>query len=641
MSLRGTHRRWIGAVLAVLVVMLVPWQRSFAVDGPVAWSPKGPFGGHVSAIAIDPVHPDIIYAGTGGGVYRSDDAGAHWRLASEDFTDWVQALAIDPDRPNEIYAGTYVDGVFKSEDAGQTWQQLDTGEHTSPTIKSLAIIPPAASDGPTVVYVGTASSLLRSLNRGVTWQRLGDFNFVNTIAIHPRQWWVLYLGTNAGLYKSFDYGDHWASFGAGIPEELDIQSLVIDPQTPSTLYAGTWGGGVYKSVDDGLTWTPSNQGMENSFVYTLAIDPQTPTTLYAGTDQGVFKSEDGAATWRRTLDSKTLSLSMSPGDARILYAGLDHRGVMRSEDAGESWTPRIRGLTNSVVHAIAPVPGEKNGFLVGTDSGLWMWDRARDTWQRTAVTDPVMAIVQSPSPSVLYAASCFHIYKSEDSGATWQSVADLGRNRVLAVHPQDDQILYVGTWSRLYKSRDGGVTWEETGLTDVIVGDILIDPNDPQVVYVGTWGDDKMYKSEDGGASWRVINRGITTSTVTTLAMDPDDASVLYAGSLGGSLLFKSEDAGESWRIVGDDVLGTNSFNDLVFDARSPKTLYAATYTGLFQSTDGGEHWRRLGLGKGQEVVTVLPDPYDPNLIYAGAGVNGLYEGRALSRRLYLPQLQK
>lgn len=640
MSSSKIHRKAFWLAILIILGLLLPWRQSYAVDGPVVWTSKGPFGGSVRAIAIDPENPDILYAGTSGGVYRSEDGGEHWQLTSRDFTYPISALALDPGHPHELYAGTLTLGFFKSEDSGHSWRRLDFGEYKMPGIKTLTITPPVAPDGDTTVYAGTTSSLFRSIDRGDTWQLLRYFYYINAVAVHPQQRWVLYVGTDSGLYKSFDDGEHWTPIGEDIPEELDIQSLVIDPETPGTIYAGTYGGGVYKSIDAGVSWTASNQGIENGFILTLAIDPQTPNTLYAGTKKGVFKSEDGGASWRHLVaDSQVDALTLSPENHRKVYAGPRGQGVMKSEDAGATWAASNQGLTNLGVSVMLPSPVEANSFLVGAGNALWLWNRSQNTWRETTYPDFVTALVQQgDAPQTLIAASSNHVYKSEDGGVTWREISTLGIIKVLVNHPKDAKTLYVGTWSAVYKSSDGGETWKKTALTDVIVGDILLDPDDPQVVYAGTWGHDKMYKSEDGGDSWRVINQGITSDRVTALAMDPDDSQTLFAGAYGR--LFKSEDGGENWRMVGEDTLPFTYFNVLTFDARAPKTLYAATYSGLFQSTDGGERWQRLGGGAGQE-STVLPDPNDRSLIYVGTAANGLYEGQSLTQRLHLPMLRR
>jgi photosystem II stability/assembly factor-like uncharacterized protein len=89
------------------------------------------------------------------------------------------------------------------------------------------------------------------------------------------------------VFKSTDGGENWKAVNNGLTN-IDVRALAIDPLTPTTLYAGTWGGGVFKSTDGGENWGAVNMGLVNLYVFALAIDPVTPTTIYAGTDSGVF-----------------------------------------------------------------------------------------------------------------------------------------------------------------------------------------------------------------------------------------------------------------------------------------------------------------------------------------------------------------
>ena len=116
--------------------------------------------------------------------------------------------------------------------------------------------------------------------------------YVRALAIDPQTPTTLYAGTYGGVFKSTDGGGNWSTVNTGLTA-TGVYALAIDPQTPATLYAGTDGGGVFKSTDGGANWSAVNTGLTNTYVYALAIDPQTPATLYAGTYGGVFKSTHG------------------------------------------------------------------------------------------------------------------------------------------------------------------------------------------------------------------------------------------------------------------------------------------------------------------------------------------------------------
>ena len=165
----------------------------------------------------------------------------------------IYSLAIDPLTPTNLYAATN-DGVFKSTDGGANWAAANTG------------LPD-----------------------------IGIFGGACCLAIEPLTPATLYAVTEDGVFKSTDGATSWK------PIELipyDMNFLVIDPLTPATLYAGTRAGGVYKTTNGGRNWIAANTGITNTELSTVAIEPGTPTSLYAVSPDGLFKSVDGAKTWR-------------------------------------------------------------------------------------------------------------------------------------------------------------------------------------------------------------------------------------------------------------------------------------------------------------------------------------------------------
>ncbi|RIE17324.1 stalk domain-containing protein, partial [Candidatus Cryosericum septentrionale] len=247
----------------------------------------------VISLAIDPLTPTTLYAGTHDGVYRSTDSGATWTAVNTAPAPLdVSSLAIDPKAPTILYAGTWYDGVFRSVNRGATWTAVNTG--LPPVdVWCLAIDPLT----PTTLYVGT---------------------------------WI--VGTQGGVFRSTDSGGHWTAVNTGITG-MTVYSLAIDPLTPSTLYAGT-NGYVCRSTDSGATWMLVSIGRSYVSVTSLAIDSFTPSTLYAGTDSGgVFRSTDSGATWtvvKLGITSRDVtSLAIDPKTPSILYAGTQSGGVFR------------------------------------------------------------------------------------------------------------------------------------------------------------------------------------------------------------------------------------------------------------------------------------------------------------------------
>ncbi len=288
----------------------------------------------------------------------------------------IYALAIDPMNPSTIYAGSYGGGVFKSVDGGDSWNAVNNGL-TSTSIWSLAINP----QNPSIVYAGSSQfsggGVFRSVNGGASWN-LTSSGLTSTniyaIAINPQDPNIIYAGTSAGtsgggVFKSVDGGGSWSNANNGLPN-FGIKVLVIDPQTPGTLYAGTSGGGAFKSIDGGASWSAINNGLTNTTVSSLAFDPKTPSTVYAGTNYKIFKSVNGGANWSAidNLQNQIQVVAIDPQDSATIYAGI-FTSFAKSVNGGIGWYAVDDGLTNTDIKALAVDPRIPTALYVGTNGG--------------------------------------------------------------------------------------------------------------------------------------------------------------------------------------------------------------------------------------------------------------------------------
>jgi photosystem II stability/assembly factor-like uncharacterized protein len=296
------------------------------------------------------------------------------------------------------------------------------------------------------------------------------------------------------------------------PYSGDISSLAIDPATPQTLYAGTNGSGVFKSVNGGTSWSPVNSGLTTYGVSCLAIPPFTPQALYVGTTGGVFKSLDGGSSWSvanggLTSTTSVSSIAVDPTNAQTLYAGAQG-GVFKSIDGGSSWNSLNNGLiTAPFVTSVAVDPATPQTLYTGTNNG--------------------------------------GVFKSTDGGTTWTAINN-GLTGIfvesLAIDPITPQTLYAGTANGgIFKSVNSGTVWSpvNNGLPtpNRSVNSLVIDRIAPQTLYAGT--DAGVFKSIDGGANWNAFNSGLTMTSVLSLAFDTGSPQTLYAGT-SNSGVFKS-----------------------------------------------------------------------------------------------------
>lgn len=293
----------------------------------------------------------------------------------------------------------------------------------------------------------------------------------------------------------------------------DVITLEIDPISPTTLYAGTETQGVFKSIDGGFNWVPSNTGLINLRIVTLAIDPIQPTTLYAGsfgtdgTNGAAYKSIDKGENWiqiSNEMDGAYVSsLLLDPLTSSTIYAGTSN-GVFKSSNSGVEWTQLDTGST--------------------------------DPYILDMVIDPI-------TPTNLYAVDFGTpnqgLIKSTNGGNNWSDInAGSWDTEILrlAIDPQTPTTLYAGTWVGAFKSTDAGENWNEinTGLGDYAIIDVLIvNPINPSTLYASK-RDSDIYKSINGGENWYPLHSNIGISYIFTLALDPENPEILYAATENG-----------------------------------------------------------------------------------------------------------
>jgi photosystem II stability/assembly factor-like uncharacterized protein len=294
----------------------------------------------------------------------------------------------------------------------------------------------------------------------------------------------------------------WTSNGPASPF---VRALVIDPATPTTLYAGTEGGGVYRTDDGGALWNAVNDDdLVSENVLALAIDPATPATLYAGTnDAGVFKTLDGGTTWDPVNTGLTtlsiLSLAVDPTTPATVYAGTNGGGIFKSVDGGANWAPNNTGLGATTVNAIAINPTNSVIYL-GTDDGVAKSVDGGGSWTSTALVATVLSVaVDATAPNTVYAGTLFlGAFKSTTGGS--------------------------GAWTAI-----------NTGITAVTVRTLAIDPSMATTLYAGT-PDAGVFTSLDAGLQWSALNNGLTHGNVPVLAVDPSNHFQIHAGTLGGGV---------------------------------------------------------------------------------------------------------
>jgi tetratricopeptide (TPR) repeat protein/photosystem II stability/assembly factor-like uncharacterized protein len=339
-----------------------------------------------------------------------------------------------------------------------------------------------------------------------------------------------------------------------------ISAFVVDPADPGVMYAGTQNAGLYKSIDGGMTWSPSGQGLNRGWINSLVIDPTDHNIVYAGVSLGgAFKSTDGGTSWQALppLDQSggwehVSNIVMDPSDHNHLYYTQSDR-LYSSTDGGQTWDKLNFGSCPQSIVTFAVNP--KDGKTLYAGVGY------QDTCEKG-------------------------LYVSKDSGNTWEITSlkeDISFD-ALGIDSQNGDHIYVSSQDSTFVSVDGGSSWKKTDIGSCYR--IMVDPNHPEIAFCSSGG--KLLKTTDSGNSWFSLGKPITLDgTNVILAFLSYQENKLFAAAQG---VYISTDAGTSW-VLHSNGLGATRF-DLTPDPSHVGTIFAEIPDyGIYQSKDSGTTW--------------------------------------------------
>ena len=345
---------------------------------------------------------------------------------------YVTGTSFSSDFPttNPLQAHRSGNSIFKSTDGAANWAVSDSGLAAAGV--SDVVFQPGNSS---IVYVSTDVGLFKSTDGGSNWTRLAGVAIpVNKIALDPTAPGTIYVATNAGLFKSTDDGNTFTGINNGFGP-LFAQKILVDPVTPTTLYAISIGTSVFKSVDAGANWTEKFVSFNGGFVTDLAIDQNG--TLYAGTTFGIYKSTNGANSWTQSnglLPNPRVANIVVDDIHNLVYAATNS-GLFKSADGGTSWTNISGNLSFTSISKVAFDPSNTStlyvstGFPRKTTDGGATWNIVNTGYPNTAIN----ALVVNPTqPSTVFigtnsGADAF-VTKLSAGGATQVYSTYLGGN---------------------------------------------------------------------------------------------------------------------------------------------------------------------------------------------------------------------
>jgi photosystem II stability/assembly factor-like uncharacterized protein len=630
----------------------------------------------------------------------------------------IDDFGVVESNPNIVYVGTASGGVWKTTNNGTTWEPVFDKEGVS-TIGDIAIAP---SD-PAVVWVGTGEpnnrqssswgdGIYKSLDAGKTWQNMGlrATLHIGRIVIHPKNPEVVYAaalghlwGPNPerGVYKTTDGGKTWNQV-LKINADTGVSDIAMDPESPDTLYAAAYerrrtpfgfngggpDGGIYKTVDGGATWKKLTKGLpyENGGdVGRIGLDiyRKDSNIVYAIVQHekgGTYRSEDKGETWKKMGDTNPRpsyysQIRIDPNnDLRIWELGAQ---MFYSEDGGKTFlTQRVKGIHGDF-HAMWIDPADSSHVITGCDGGIhWSYDNGR-TWDfinTIAIGQFYEVGLDNEKPYKI----CGGL---QDNGSWCGPSMSLTRDGIInsdwTLMPGGDgfyaRIDYAEPWIVYTESQDGHISRrdEHTAqqreiMPEAKVGEphyrfqwnspMEVSSHDHKTIY---YGGNYLFKSTDRGDSWTRLGGDLTTGvdrnklqvfgktpdkntlsrhdgveeypTITTLNESPLTADVLWVGTDDGNLQV-TRDGGKTWKNVAERVPGLpkGTYVTRVVASKYAEGAAFATFDGhrtddynvyLFQTSDYGETWRaiRNGIPDSAGTVHVVREhPKSRNLLFAG-----------------------
>jgi len=637
----------------------------------------GPFrGGRSTAVSGIPGQPMSFLMGTtGGGVWKTTDAGHSWHNISDGFFGGsIGAVAVAEADPNIIYVGTgSADprgntsagrGVWKSMDGGKTWSF--TGLPEAGQIGKIRVHP----RDPDLVYVAALGHIFgpnpergvyRSQDGGQTWEailQVSDKTGAISLAMNPdnprviyagmwraeRKPWTMISGSeDGGIYKTTDGGNSWEKLSGGLPTGLTGKiGITVSPADPERVWAlieAEPAGGVFRSDDAGKTWkriNKENKLRQRAWYYMhMVADPQDPNTVYA-LNTNLFRSVDGGKTYE--------NIPVPHGDVHDLWINPDNPGVMVVADDGGAQVTLNNGETWSTY--LNQPTAELYGVVVDNAIPYRLYGAQQDN---TTISIPAWT-----SSNTLHAKQ------------HWYSVGGCETGPI-ALDPNNPDIIYAGCYGGVMDKYDLAtdqvvniMTYPQLQLGEAAinlkyrfqwVSPMAVSPHDPNVIYHGS---QYVHRSRDAGQTWEVISPDLSTNTrehldysggpishditgveiynvVFEIVPDPYNEGTIWAGTDDGRLHLTRDD-GDSWQEItppGMPEYGT--VNKIDLSAHQPgRALVAvqkyrfddfAPY--VFLTNDYGKSWKRLtggsnGIPGDYPVRVVREDPDRKGLLYAG-----------------------
>ncbi len=542
----------------------------------------------VQVIKFNPANPNVIYAGTSEGLYKSTDAGSSWNQIHNVIMTYD--IAINQTNPDLIVIscgnlGSTGYGIYRSSDGGVNWTKITNGlpsswegkVHLSPFAANPNILYASIGKG---TATGAGTVLCKSYNFGLSWTTVNSSSdyatyqgwYSHFVVPHPTDSTKILCG-GIDIWKSTNGGNtlttksSWSAWylnttpPIGGPEgppnysHADHHCYVIDPTNSNIVYFGN-DGGIFRTSDFGETFAGCNGGYQTTQFYKrIGVGQKDSLIAVGGLQDNASVVYSGSTAWRRVGGGDGCCSGISWTNNDTMYSSSQYLAVMRSTNRGINWSYSYPPSNNEAFNGPFIVCPSNSKIMYAGGDKLYKSTNSGTNWfvvnnDQTFTGDPVLVIESSYSNTdTVFLATApnlqrARVYRSTNGGTSFTEITGILPDRYIvdiAVNPLDARTVYCAVSgfgsAHLFKSTDAGTTWTAVGndLPDVPTSAVIVNPFNTNNIYVGN--DLGVFVSTDGGISFTDFNSGFlgTATLVMDLRISPKD-KMLYAATHGNGV---------------------------------------------------------------------------------------------------------